>query len=238
MWNPWHGCHRYSEGCKNCYMFSFDAKRDIDSNLVHKTKSYNLPLQKNKTGEYKLADFSEVSVCLTSDFFLEEADPWRSDVWKMIKHRQNVRFILFTKRVQRIETCLPADWGDGYDNVAVALTTENQKRANERIPIFLTLPIKCRQILVSPILEKVDLTAYLCTGKFHSVYCGGENYANARECDFDWVLDLSRQCQKHHTNFVFYDTGCNFVKDGKRYFIPHSKGHEQALRAGINNICS
>ncbi|MDE7113024.1 MAG: phage Gp37/Gp68 family protein, partial [Acetatifactor sp.] len=20
MWNPWRGCHRYSEGCKYCYI--------------------------------------------------------------------------------------------------------------------------------------------------------------------------------------------------------------------------
>ena len=21
IWNPWHGCLKYSEGCKNCYMY-------------------------------------------------------------------------------------------------------------------------------------------------------------------------------------------------------------------------
>lgn len=220
----------------NCYMFSFDAKRGVDSNRVYKTNAYNLPLQKTREGKYKIADFTEISVCLTSDFFLEEADQWREDIWKMIKHRRNVRFILFTKRVQRIQECLPKDWGDGYDNVVIALTTENQKRVDERLPIFLNLPIKYRQVLVSPMLEKVDLSGFLQTGQIHSVYCGGENYANARECNFDWVVDLSNQCRQYKTNFVFYDTGENFVKDGKRYFIPHSKGRQQASLAGIDYI--
>ena len=23
IWNPWHGCVKCSEGCKNCYMYAF-----------------------------------------------------------------------------------------------------------------------------------------------------------------------------------------------------------------------
>ena len=26
LWNAWHGCHKISAGCKNCYMFRRDAK--------------------------------------------------------------------------------------------------------------------------------------------------------------------------------------------------------------------
>ena len=24
-WNPWHGCHKYSEGCQHCYVYRMDA---------------------------------------------------------------------------------------------------------------------------------------------------------------------------------------------------------------------
>nr|WP_278849220.1 DUF5131 family protein [Megamonas funiformis] len=27
IWNPWHGCLKYSEGCKNCYMYYLDKIR-------------------------------------------------------------------------------------------------------------------------------------------------------------------------------------------------------------------
>ena len=53
MYNPWHGCHKYSEGCRNCYMFYFDSKRGIDSNIITKTQSFYMPLQKDKKGNYK-----------------------------------------------------------------------------------------------------------------------------------------------------------------------------------------
>ena len=33
-WNPWHGCHKKSEGCLNCYMFRIDARYERD--VFHK----------------------------------------------------------------------------------------------------------------------------------------------------------------------------------------------------------
>ncbi len=26
IWNPWHGCHKVSEGCAHCYMYFLDSK--------------------------------------------------------------------------------------------------------------------------------------------------------------------------------------------------------------------
>ncbi len=28
MWNPWRGCHKYSEGCKYCYIHKGDTKKE------------------------------------------------------------------------------------------------------------------------------------------------------------------------------------------------------------------
>ena len=30
IWNPWHGCVKYSEGCMNCYMYVLDKMRNQD----------------------------------------------------------------------------------------------------------------------------------------------------------------------------------------------------------------
>ena len=27
IWNPWHGCRKYSEGCDHCYMHYLDNER-------------------------------------------------------------------------------------------------------------------------------------------------------------------------------------------------------------------
>lgn len=50
-------------------------------------------------------------VCMTSDFFLPEADPWRDDAWDMIRMRPDVIFFLLTKRPQRVSACLPGRLG-------------------------------------------------------------------------------------------------------------------------------
>ena len=83
-----------------------------------------------------------IRVCMNSDFFLEEADPWRDEAWAIIRQRPDVKFWLLTKRPERVSACLPYDWGDGWENVMFNVTCENQRRADERIPILLDLPFK------------------------------------------------------------------------------------------------
>ena len=53
-WNPWHGCTKISPGCYHCYMFRQDSEYGRDSTIVHKTKAFDLPVRKNRKGEYKL----------------------------------------------------------------------------------------------------------------------------------------------------------------------------------------
>ena len=98
MWNPWHGCHKCSPGCKNCYVFFLDKIRDKDSNVISKNKTnFNLPLKKDRSGNFKIASGSEVATCFTSDFFLEEADAWRSEAWEIIKKGQMFIFLFAPK---------------------------------------------------------------------------------------------------------------------------------------------
>ncbi len=232
MWNPWHGCHKCSPGCKNCYVFFLDKIRDKDSNVISKNKTnFNLPLKKDRSGNFKIASGSEVATCFTSDFFLEEADAWRSEAWEIIKKRADVYFLICTKRPERILESLPSDWGEGYENVILTVTCENQQMAERRLPIFLEIPARRRFVFVAPILGKVSLDKFLESGKIDEVAVGGESYDFARECNFDWVKDIYFSCKKHGVNFDFHQTGSNFVVDGKRYKIKHHDEYSQAKKA-------
>jgi len=141
--------------------------------------------------------------------------------------------MFITKRIDRLAEVLPADWGDGYDNVAIGCTVENQARADYRLPIFLDLAIKKRFICVSPILEEVDLSAYLSDG-IDKVAVGGESSINARICKYDWVLKIREQCEASGVKFWFQQTGYRFVKDGKLYTIERKLQHSQARKANIS----
>ncbi|NCC87453.1 MAG: DUF5131 family protein, partial [Clostridia bacterium] len=53
-WNPWHGCKKYSEGCENCYVYRVDERHGKDSTQVTKIRDFNMPIAKNRRGEYKV----------------------------------------------------------------------------------------------------------------------------------------------------------------------------------------
>ncbi len=38
MWNPWRGCKKCSDGCLHCYIHKGDAKRNINTAEIVKTK--------------------------------------------------------------------------------------------------------------------------------------------------------------------------------------------------------
>lgn len=235
IWNMWHGCHKISPGCANCYVYRRDESIGKDASVVCKTGDFDLPLKKNRQGEYKLtADDGIVFACMTSDFFLEDADPWRQDCWDMIRQRSDLHFHIITKRIDRFEKCIPHDWGDGWDNVTICSTCENQDRTDYRLPILLSLPIKHKEVICEPMLEQIDMQKYLSSGLIGHVTCGGESGDNARVCDFLWVKELRRQCIRSAVPFTFKQTGAVFVKDSKVYHIPRRLQMAQAKKSGYS----
>ena len=155
-WDPWRGCHRYSEGCKFCYIHKGDAKRGVDTNQIIKTDDFSKPIARNKNGEYKMKS-GLVYLCFSTDFLIEDADIWRGECWDMIRQRKDCLFLFLTKRIERFPDCIPEDWGKGWDNVIVGCTVENQKRADERLRIFSSLPIKHKNIICQPMISAIDL---------------------------------------------------------------------------------
>lgn len=238
IWNPWHGCRKYSEGCQNCYMFYLDKIHGSakPSSIVYKTSSMNYPLSKHRNGRYKIQSGETIRLCMNSDFFIEEADEWREEVWDIIRQRSDVKFFILTKRAERIQQCLPYDWGDGYENVSLNVTCENQKRADERLPILEHIPAKHKGIMTAPMLSEIHIERWLEKGFIEEVVCGGENYDGARACHYDWVKSLSQQCSKYDIKFTFIETGTYFVKDGKKYKIPSKrKQSELAYKSGLSH---
>jgi len=233
LWNPWHGCHQLSEGCKYCYVYRGDEKRGIDTSILTQTKNFDLPLRKNKKGEYKIAAGAKVYTCFTSDFFHKDADKWREEAWRMIDERRDLHFLIITKRIDRFHVCQPDNWGEGYDNVTICCTVENQDRADYRLPIYLKAPIKHKIIICEPLLERIDLRPYL-KNEIEQVVVGGESGVDARECDYDWILQISELCNEKNISFWFKQTGARFIKDGQLFKVARQFQHSQARKAGLN----
>ena len=216
IWNPWHGCRKCSEGCVNCYMYYLDKIHgNGDSSIIRQTGNMYYPLSKNRSGGFKIKSGETIRVCMTSDFFIEEADQWREEAWNVIYERPDVKFFILTKRPQRVEQCLPKDWGEGWENVFFNVTCENQLRADERIKIMKDLPFKHKGIMTAPLLGEISIKEYLSEGQIEQVICGGENYAGARLCKYEWVKKLRDDCVATNVTFAFIGTGNKFEKDGR-----------------------
>ena len=232
MWNPWRGCHRYSTGCKYCYIHKGDCKKGIDTDIVAKTEKFYAPIVKNKNGTYKMKSCQTVYVCFSSDFLIADADKWRMECWEMIRERSDLHFLFLTKRIERFLDCIPHDWQEGYENVTVGCTIENQENADYRLGIFSRLPIKHKNIICQPLIENIILSGYL--RDIELVVVGGESDKNARPLNYDWVLQIRQQCVSHNVHFEFRQCGTYFIKDGKRYTLSTRDLCSQARKANIN----
>ena len=230
-WEPWTGCYKISEGCTNCYFYGPHAKR-YGHNTIQKTDKFDWPIRKNAKGEYNIKGNKILATCFATDFFLPEADAWREEIWAMIKQRTDIEFLILTKRIDRFPVALPDDWGSGYEHVNIGCTVENQEVADYRLPLFLSYPMKRRFIACAPLLEAIDLTPYL-DGVDH-VTVGGETGREARICDYEWVLDLHRQCGEAGKTFWFKNTGSFFRHDGIIERVNPFKQTGRAKQCGID----
>ena len=203
----------------NCYMFEGDERRGVpNSDVVTRSKTqFNLPLRKDRNGRYRIRDMLLITSA-TSDFFIEEADEWRDDAWNIISKRKDLTFEILTKRPHRIMDCLPDDWGDGYPNVRMSVSAEDQEAWDLRVPILLSVPAVKRDVYVAPMIGPIDAEGLLSKKGIDAVYVGGE-YCNdgARPCDFEWVKSIREDCVRNGVTMIWRNCGTYLKKDGEMF---------------------
>lgn len=201
-WNPWHGCIKYSTGCKNCYVYRMDAQYGRDPSEIKVTNSFNLPITKNRKGEYKFPAGTVFFTCYTSDFFLPEMKEERQKAMDIIKERSDCMFFIITKRIDLVDVDIP-------DNVELCCTCENQDRYDYRMPIFEKIPAKHKSLTLEPLLGPIKLGNI----KVEKIVAGGESgYGeDIRPCKEEWVDDLYNQAQTLGIPFCFKQTGTKFI---------------------------
>jgi protein gp37 len=231
-WSPWQGCQKISEGCSNCYIHSHKKNDRLCGSQVFKTKYFDLPVLRKKNGEYKLQSKDVVYTCFYSDFLIEAADLWRMDAWTFIKERSDLNFLFLTKRIHRFLDCIPQDWNDGYKNVTIGVSIENQAMADFRLPLLAQYPIRHKGIICQPLIGPIDVAPFLKGIDFVTV--GGEQGNNSRLCDYKWVLNIREQCIHQHVPFTFRQTGTYFIKDGIHFKVARKDQSKQARKANID----
>ncbi len=212
--NAWVGCSKVSPGCDNCYAEGW-AKRAGNPELWigerRRTKTWNDPVKWNREAE-KTGVIPSVFCNSLGDVFDNEIpQEWRDDLFALIKSTPFLRWIILTKRIGNAAKMLPADWGDGYPNVALLITVVNQAEADRDIPKLLYVPALWRGLSVEPQLENISLRwvggmAYRgLTGRgvaYHLdalrqlnwVIQGCESGPKRRPFELDWARSMRDQC--------------------------------------------
>lgn len=106
---------------------------------------------------------------------------------------------------------------DGWplSNVWLGVTAENQRTADERIPILLQIPAAVRFVSVEPMLGPVDISPWMASGYLEPphddiinwVICGGETGPGARPMHREWALNLKNQCVDAGVPFFYKGWG-------------------------------
>lgn len=218
-WNPWMGCQKISTGCKFCYMHRIIEKNGDDPNKVKKTsKSFYNPLEW-KSGR-------KIFTCSMSDFFIEEADQWRGQAWKIIKSTPQHTYLILTKRSERIKENLPEDWSkENYPNVWLGVTVENQDNAN-RILDLENIDCSIKWVSFEPLLGEVYLTDRELSIIDWAVI-GGESGNQTgeykyRKTELSWFLSLMYQLRDSQTPLFFKQFGTWYHYN--RFHLKDKKG--------------
>lgn len=198
-WNPWHGCKKVSSGCRYCYMFRDKARYNQDPTSV--VRSAKATFEKPNTWKSK----ANVFTCSWSDFFIEDADEWRSDAWEIIKKNPHLTFQILTKRPERIKQCLPKDWGQGYNNVWLGISCENQAAYNHRSPYLEAISAKVKFLSLEPLLSLIKLDKRQFGVDW--IIVGGEsgNTTGAfrfRRTDIDWIHSIVKNVPRGTFLFI------------------------------------
>lgn len=160
--NPWMGCTRISPGCDHCYAEAI-SKRTGSPELWQgqrrrTSESYWRQPLKWQAEARKSGTRRKVFCASMGDVFDNQVDPaWREDLWTVILLTPNLDWQLLTKRPQNIRKMLPASWDQGWPNVWLGTSAENQEEANRRIPHLLAVPAALHFLSCEPLLGFIDL---------------------------------------------------------------------------------
>lgn len=231
VWNPVTGCTKVSQGCKNCYAERiakrFWKPRKFDQVRCHPDRldDPRAWIKPRRVFVNSMSDLFHPDVPL--DFIL-------AIFYRMGQHDRH-KYIVLTKRPHRmlkffhywsetnrvqINEGLPF-FEPPMQNVWLGVSVEDQKTADERIPLLLQTPAAVRFVSVEPMLESVDINMAIFGHIRRSgdpyptkfswvkgigidwVICGSESGPGARPFEMDWARSLRDQCREASVPFFF-----------------------------------
>ncbi|MCX7314024.1 MAG: DUF5131 family protein [Alphaproteobacteria bacterium] len=201
--NPWIGCQEMDDECDGCYARVLNSRWKWNGG----TWGPHAPRTRTSEGYWRQpihwakwavarGESSRVFSASLADIFDNQApEDARDDLFDLIRKTPALDWLLLTKRPENISKMLPADWGDGYDNVWLGVSAGAQKWYDHRWSILRKIPAKIRFISYEPALGPLKIAGHW--GQYPDwIICGGESGSKARYMEPQWAYDLRDQCQR------------------------------------------
>lgn len=166
-WNPVTGCSHVSEGCRNCYAEALSLRfgrstkpwtaPNATENVVLHRDRLMIPQRWQESRRVFVNSMSDVFHEQIPDAFI--ASMFDVMAWSARHHVYQV----LTKRPERMATLWPRILADKFggrvpENIWLGVSVEDQRAADERIPLLLDTPAAVRFLSCEPLLGPVDLT--------------------------------------------------------------------------------
>lgn len=177
--NPWRGCTKVSDGCKNCYAETMSKRNprvlgiwgDNGTRVVASESMWREPVKWNAQAAaiQEMWEHSEgpkgdrperprvfcaslADVCEDRHDLIEP----RIRLKRLIESTPHLEWLLLTKRPEQfLRLFYGPEWWP--KNIWVGTSCENQQTADERIPHLLRVPAAVRFLSCEPLLGPIDL---------------------------------------------------------------------------------
>ena len=201
------GCQKVSPGCSMCYAETF-SNRVGQNNIwgagskrrTFGEKHWHEPAKWNKRAA--AAERIDLVFCSSMCDVFEDhrtITQERTKLWELIRQTPHLHWQLLTKRADRIADCLPDDWGDGWPNVWLGVSVENEDYL-WRVAELRSVPALVRFVSYEPALG--PLYRLKLQGMDQVIY-GGESGPGYRPDQLAWAILMANTCQRTGTAFFY-----------------------------------
>lgn len=211
VWNPVTGCSKVSAGCKNCYaeiMFNRQSAMDYNGNVYQNREFIEVQCHQERMHQpLRFKKPKKIFVNSMSDLFHPKV-PYEfiDNIFEVIRYCPQHTFQILTKRPERMIEYFKwtyIQYPQVCNNVWLGVSIEDQKTADERIPLLLQTPAEVRWLSIEPLLELVNIDpVQLSDNKMRGrhtidwVVIGCESGPKRRECETEWISKIVWQCQQ------------------------------------------
>lgn len=209
-WNIARGCTKVDADCLYCYMYrqSLNDTRYVAKDVVKTKTVFRLPLT--------IKEPSRIFTSSLTDVFHPKIDPYRHEMWDIIRACPQHTFQILTKRPERVDFSKGLIPNEFFKNVwlgtsigsAAGITRGHQL-------VYSSVPVRLKFLSLEPLHERIKIGHLLRRIKW--VIIGGESGNDNgkyryRECQVEWIESIISECKRANVPVFVKQLGTHLAK--------------------------